>query len=42
MTLMLNILSFVAGMIVMDLMWAYKLGLVQTVYNRVRSKFIKS
>ena len=30
--------SFVLGMIVMDFMWAYKLGLVHRVYNRVFNK----
>lgn len=27
-------LSFIGGMIVMDLMWAWKLGLIQSLFHR--------
>ena len=32
------ILAFVAGMIVMDVMWAYKLGIPQFLYARWKYK----
>jgi hypothetical protein len=35
------ILVFLAGMIVMDLMWAWRLGLVQTAYQFIKWKFTK-
>jgi hypothetical protein len=30
--------AFVAGMIVMDLMWAFKLGIPQAMYNRFKNR----
>ena len=30
--------AFVAGMIVMDLMWAFKLGIPQAMYSRFKNR----
>jgi hypothetical protein len=35
------ILAFVAGLIVMDLLWAYKTGVLQYVLYRIRNLFRK-
>jgi hypothetical protein len=35
------IVAFAVGMIVMDLMWAWRLGLVQTAYQFIKWKFTK-
>jgi hypothetical protein len=35
------LVAFIAGMIVMDVMWAWKLGLVQTVWQFLKWKFSK-
>lgn len=32
------IISFVAGMIVMDLLWGFKLGIPQTLYRMWKSR----
>jgi hypothetical protein len=32
------LVAFIVGMIVMDLMWAWRLGLVQTVYYFIKWK----
>ena len=35
------LIAFIVGMVVMDLMWAWRLGLVQTVYQWLKWKFTK-
>lgn len=35
------ILAFVAGLVVMDLLWAYKTGALQYVLYRIRNLFRK-
>jgi hypothetical protein len=35
------IVAFAVGMIVMDLMWAWRLGLVQTAYQFIKWKLTK-
>lgn len=35
------LIAFVIGMVVMDLMWAWRLGLIQTVFAFVKWKFSK-
>jgi hypothetical protein len=32
------VISFIAGLLVMDLFWAFKLGLIQQVYYRWRHR----
>ena len=32
-------LSFLGGMIVMDLIWAWKLGLIQLVFNKIKDYY---
>lgn len=34
-------IAFIVGMVVMDLMWAWRLGLVQTAYQFIKWKFTK-
>lgn len=38
MTLLYLFLAFVAGMIVMDLMWAFKLGIPQALWYRFKHR----
>lgn len=35
------ILAFVAGLIVMDLVWAHKLGLTRVVFARIKQRFTR-
>jgi hypothetical protein len=35
------IVAFVVGMVVMDIMWAWRLGLVQTAFQFIKWKFTK-
>ena len=35
------LVAFIVGMIAMDLMWAWRLGLVQTVYQFIKWKITK-
>lgn len=35
------IIAFVVGMVVMDIMWAWRLGLVQTAFQFIKWKFTK-
>lgn len=34
------LIAFIVGMVVMDLMWAWRLGLVQTVYHWLKWKLV--
>ena len=36
MELYIAIIAFLVGMFVMDFAWAYKLGIVKNMYNRIR------
>lgn len=36
------ILAFVAGMVVMDLMWAHKLGILRLFWSRIKTRFSRS
>jgi hypothetical protein len=35
------LIAFIVGMVVMDVMWAWRLGLVQTVYQFIKWKLTK-
>jgi hypothetical protein len=35
------LVAFIVGMVVMDLLWAWRLGLVQTVYQFIKWKLTK-
>jgi hypothetical protein len=35
------LIAFIVGMVVMDLMWAWRLGLVQTAYQFLKWKLTK-
>jgi hypothetical protein len=35
------LVAFIVGLIVMDLLWAWRLGLVQTVYQFIKWKITK-
>jgi hypothetical protein len=35
------LIAFIVGMVVMDLMWAWRLGLIQTVYQFIKWKLTK-
>lgn len=35
------LIAFVVGMVVMDIMWAWRLGLVQTLFAFIKWKFSK-
>jgi hypothetical protein len=35
------LIAFIVGMVVMDLMWAWRLGLIQTAYQFIKWKLTK-
>ena len=35
------LVAFIVGMVVMDLMWAWRLGLIQTLYQFIKWKLTK-
>jgi hypothetical protein len=35
------LIAFIVGMVVMDLMWAWRLGLIQTAFQFLKWKFTK-
>lgn len=36
--IVIGVLSFLTGMIVMDAMWAWKTGVMRTVWNRITKR----
>lgn len=35
------LIGFVVGLVIMDFLWAWRLGIVQALYYRIRNRLIK-